>query len=149
MCATLFFFPLFFIMTLYLSIFIYLHKRVTNANASGKNESQTNKLSKAKATVLKTLMFLTVLFFLCWVWNTCFILLFTLAVQIPTTGSFYNFSVFLLNINFCVNPFCYAIQYFVSPVFNWKFFTNELTIKSFSYPRVKAILGKIWQHVKL
>ena len=107
-CVVLFFFPLFFIMSLYLSIFIYLHRKTD----IGENSSrQSDKLTKAKVNVLKTLICLTVLFFLCWIWNISFVFLYGIGVRIPTTSPFYNFSVFMLNINCCVNPFCYAVQY--------------------------------------
>ena len=74
-CTLLFFLPLLLIMSLYLSIFIYLRKK-TNVNGTTESRSnQTNKHTKAKANVLKTLVLLTALFFLCWVWNTVFIFL--------------------------------------------------------------------------
>ena len=110
-CTLLFFLPLLFIMSLYLSIFIYLRKKTNVNEATESRSNQTNKLTKAKANVLKTLVLLTALFFLCWVWNTGFIFLFSIGAKIPTTSLFYNFSVFMMNINCCVNPFCYAVQY--------------------------------------
>ena len=110
-CTLLFFLPLLFIMSLYLSIFIYLRKKTNVSETTESRSNQTNKLTKAKANVLKTLVLLTALFFLCWVWNTVFIFLFSIGVKISTTGPFYNFSVFMMNINCCVNPFCYAVQY--------------------------------------
>ena len=110
-CVLLFFFPLIFIMTLYLSIFIAL-RRKTQKNITGESsDNRSNKISQAKTNVLKTLTFLTVLFFLCWVWNITFFFLFTLGVNVPTSGPFYNFSIFMVNVNCCVNPFCYALQY--------------------------------------
>ena len=107
-CVVLFFFPLIFIMSLYLFIFLYLHRKT---DVGENNSKQSNKLTKAKVNVLKTLVCLTVLFFLCWIWNISFIFLYGIGVRIATTGPFYNFSVFMLNINCCVNPFCYAVQY--------------------------------------
>ena len=95
-------------MSLYLSIFVYLHRKTD----IGQNSSrQSDKLTKAKVNVLKTLICLTILFFLCWIWNISFVFLYAIGVRIPTTGPFNNFSVFMLNINCCVNPFCYAVQY--------------------------------------
>ena len=110
-CILLFFFPLVFIMILYLSIFITLRRKTQKSSTGESSDNRSNKFSQAKKNVLKTLIFLTVLFFLCWVWNITAFFLFTLGVDVPTSGPFYNFSIFMVNINCCVNPFCYALQY--------------------------------------
>ena len=68
-------------------------------------------MDRAKDNVFKTLLFLSACFFLCYVWNISFFLLFSLGVPLSTTTPFYNFSVFMVNINCCINPFCYAVQY--------------------------------------
>ena len=108
-CIVHFFFPLLFILSLYLSIFVLLRKKAGGIGEGPGNQSE--KLTTAKWNVLKTLVFLTVLFFLCWVWNISIFLLVTLGVKISLTSPFYNFSVFMTNVNCCVNPFCYALQY--------------------------------------
>ena len=108
-CVVYFFFPLLFILSLYLSIFLLLHSKAGGIGEASTGQSE--KLTAAKWNVLKTLVFLTVLFFLCWVWNICIFLLVTLGVKISLTSVFYNFSVFMTEVNCCVNPFCYALQY--------------------------------------
>ena len=106
-----FFIPFIFILILYLSIFIQLRKRASKGPLGEGNKNQTNVLDKAKDNVFKTILFLSTCFFLCYVWNISFFLLFSLGVSLSTTTPFYNFSVFMININCCVNPFCYAVQY--------------------------------------
>ena len=108
-CIVHFFFPLLFILSLYVSIFIYLRNKAGEIGEGPGNQSE--KLTTAKWNVLKTLVFLTVLFFLCWVWNISIFLLVTVGVKISLTSPFYNFSVFMTNVNCCINPFCYALQY--------------------------------------
>ena len=107
----LFFFPLIFIMSLYLSIFITLRKKSLKGKGNEMSDKQSNNLTQATRNVLKTLIFLTILFFLCWVWNITFFFLYTIGLYVQTSGPFYNFSVFMVNVNCCVNPFCYALQY--------------------------------------
>ena len=110
-CGLYFFIPFIFILILYLSIFIQLRKRASEGPLGEGNKNQTNVMDKAKDNVFKTILFLSTCFFLCHVWNTSFFLLFSLGVPLSTTTPFYNFSVFMVNINCCVNPFCYAVQY--------------------------------------
>ena len=106
-----FFFPLIFISTLYISIFIHLRKMASSGSLTEGSNKQTKVMDRAKDNVFKTLLFLSACFFLCYVWNISFFLLFSLGVPLSTTTPFYNFSVFMVNINCCINPFCYAVQY--------------------------------------
>ena len=107
-CIVTFFFPFFFILSLYFSIFISLRKR---AKDGGGTNQAMGTLTKAKENVFKTLVFVTVVFFLCWIWNISFYFLFSVGVRLNTTAPYYNFSVFMTTINCCINPFCYAVQY--------------------------------------
>ena len=110
-CGLYFFIPFIFILILYLSIFIQLRKRASEGPLGEGNKKQTNVMDKAKDNVFKTILFLSTCSFLCHVWNSSFFLLFSFGVPLSTTTLFYNFSVFMVNINCCVNPFCYAVQY--------------------------------------
>ena len=110
-CCLYLIFPVILISLLYLSIFIKLRKTVANRPTISNSNNQSHKLSAASINVLKTLIFLTFLYFLCWIWNPSFFLLVTLGVPLSFTSPFYSFSVFMTNINCCVNPFCYALQY--------------------------------------
>ena len=110
-CDLYFFIPFIFILVLYLSIFIQLRKRASEGPLVERNKNQTNVMDKAKDNVFKTILFLSTCSFLCHVWNTSFFLLFSLGIPLSTTTPFYNFSVFVVNINCCVNPSCYAVQY--------------------------------------
>ena len=105
-CIVAFFFPVIFILGLYMSIFHSLRKRATKGKLG-----HSDLMNKATTNVLKTSIFVTTCFFLCWVWNLSFFFLFSLGVSLSTTGIFYNFSVFMINLNCCINPFCYAVQY--------------------------------------
>ena len=110
-CLLYLIFPLILTLVLYLSIFISLRRKALVGRLSENNDKMSSKLTTATWNVFKTLIFLTVLFFLCWVWNVSFFLLVTLGVPLSFTSPFYSFSVFMTNVNCCVNPFCYAIQY--------------------------------------
>ncbi len=111
-CVLYFIFPITLISILYLWIFFYLKRKATTGSVGeNPNNNQTNKLTQAKENILKTLVILTVLFFLCWVWNIIFFLLVTFGVPLVPSGPFYDFSVYMTNVNCCVNPMCYAVQY--------------------------------------
>ena len=107
-CIVTFFFPFFFILSLYFSIFISLRRR---ASKGGGTTQGSGTMTKAKENVFKTLVIVTVVFFLCWIWNVSFYFLFSVGVRLDTTAKNYNFSVFMTTINCCINPFWYAAQY--------------------------------------
>ena len=110
--ASLYFFiPFSLILLLYISIMIQLRRIATKGPLGENNQGQMKVMDKAKDNVLKTILFLSTCFFLCYVWNITFFLLLSLGVPLSTTTPLYNFSVFMININCCINPFCYAVQY--------------------------------------
>ncbi len=110
-CVVYFIFPLTLISILYLWIYLYLRKKASRGSVGENSSKQADKLSQAKDNVLRTLIFLSLLFFICWVWNICFFLAVTFGAPLSPTGAFYDFSVYMTNVNCCVNPFCYALQY--------------------------------------
>ena len=100
-----FFFPFLFILSLYLSIFLHLRKMASQNHLSEGQSNQMNTMDRAKTNILKTLVLLSSCFFLCWGWNVTLFLLFTLGVPLSFDTPFYNFSVFMININCCEIPF--------------------------------------------
>ncbi len=106
-CAVYLFIPLLLTLSLYLSIFVHLKRRASTWGS----QDQSETMNKATTNVLKTLVLLTACFFLCWVWNITNFFLYNIGIRVSFTSPFYNFTVFMLNISCCVNPFCYAVQY--------------------------------------
>ena len=103
--------PLLIILALYMSIFWKLQKRITKGPFSEGNQKQTDIMNRAKTNVLKTSVFVTTCFFLCWIWNVVWFFLFSVGVPLSTNTPFYSFTFFMFNLNCCINPFCYAVQY--------------------------------------
>ena len=58
-----FFFPLIFILTLYISIFLYFRKMASSGSLTEGNNKQAKVMDKAKDNVFKTLLFLSTCFF--------------------------------------------------------------------------------------
>ena len=110
-CCLYFFVPLILIVSLYISIFLNLRKRINKGPLSESNDKVSAIMNKATTNVLKTSIFVTACFFLCWIWNVCWFFLFSIGVPLVANTPFYNFTSFMRNINCCVNPFCYAVQY--------------------------------------
>ena len=106
-----FFFPFLFISALYLLIFLHLRKLASQKSLSEGQGDKMNTMNKAKTNVLKTLLLLSSWFFLCWCWIIFMLFIYALGVPVNFDSDFYNFSVFMTNINCCINPFCYAVQY--------------------------------------
>ena len=110
-CVVNFILPLILIVSLYISIFLTLNKRVTKNPLSEGNIQQSDIMNKVKINVLKTFIFVTTCFFLCWIWNDSWYFLFSIGVPVSTNNSYYHFSVYMMDINCCINPFCYPVQY--------------------------------------
>ncbi len=106
-----FLFPILCISLLYISIFVTLRKRSDSEHLGEGNRPVSRIMHQATMNALKTLIMVTALFFLCWVWNMTLLFLFTSGVNLSGVGVFYNFSVIMTTVNCCVNPFCYAVQY--------------------------------------
>ena len=106
-----FFFPFLFISTLYMLIFIHLRKLASQKSLNEGQNAKVNTMNKAKTNVLKTLFLLSSCFFLCWCWIIFMLFIYAVGVPVNFDSDFYNFSVFMTNINCCVNPFCYSVQY--------------------------------------
>ncbi len=107
-CALELFIPLFIVAFLYITIFVSLRRR---ASSWRQKSDQSEKMNQTTVNVLKTMVLLTGVFFLCWVWLIVYIFLNGIGVRVSFRTPFYNFTVFMANINCCVNPFCYAVQY--------------------------------------
>ena len=58
-CIVVFFFPLIFILSLYKSIFHFLHEQATKGKLGQGNENQSDLMNKAITNVLKTSIFVT------------------------------------------------------------------------------------------
>ena len=90
-CILYLIFPLIFILGLYISIFLMLRKRASAGKLGEGNERQSNVMDKAKANVLKTSIFLTTCYFLCWTWNLSFVFLLGIGITISTSVHFIIF----------------------------------------------------------
>ena len=110
-CTLYLFLPLTVILCLYVSIFLKLRNRASQGSLSEGNQKQADIMNEAKINVLKTSIILITCLFFCWIWNISWYLLFSVGVPFSTMTPFYNFSVFMMNLNCCINPFCYAVQY--------------------------------------
>ena len=69
-------------------------------------------MERARKNVLKTLIIVVCSFVFCWSWNQIYFLIFNLGGgSIDFTGAFYNFTVVMVFMNCCINPFIYVAKY--------------------------------------
>ena len=66
---------------------------------------------RASRNVFKTLITVCALFVLCWSCNELYYFQYLLGGSINFSGIFYNFTVFAIFANCCVNPIVYTVQY--------------------------------------
>lgn len=106
-----FFLPLGIMVVAYTRMAIALQTKVHPATTDNQNNKQEIQKRRARRNVIKTLVLVAVCFFLCWVWNQVFFLLFNLGYPSNFTTIFYNFTVYSAFISCCINPFVYTAQY--------------------------------------
>lgn len=85
--------------------------RASNSNVTSSTNQFAQQAIKARNKVFKVLLMMTVCFFLCWVWNSVYFLLFNLGVSVPLQGVFYHFTVIAVYVNCFTNPFVYMFRY--------------------------------------
>ena len=73
--------------------------------------SRVETMGRVSRNLLKTLILVSVGFFLCWVWNQVFFLLFNTGYPIEYGSPFYHFTVYAAFLNSCLNPGIYIAQY--------------------------------------
>ena len=78
------------------------------ATGSGGGDSRMNR---AQRNLMKTVALVTAFFVVCWSCNQFFFLLAKSGYSVDWSGTFYHFSVIMVFLNCCVNPFVYILKY--------------------------------------
>ena len=68
-------------------------------------------MSKAAGNVIKTMLTISIVFVLCWLANTIYVILYTAGADIRLSGPTYSATVYAVFGNAIVNPFIYSVQY--------------------------------------
>ncbi len=101
--------PVLIMILCYIVIIYVLMQRNKVGSSSNTSSSGQEKIGK---NVFKTLALVSLTFIICWAPNTIVFALFVTKLNIKIiTTPFYHFTVYLVFINCCLNPFIYAAQY--------------------------------------
>lgn len=109
-----YFVPLFLLVFFYAKMTLVLHRRVEPTQETAKQgEAKRNEtMARARTNVIKTLVLVGVLFIICWTLNIFNLLLSFLGYPYVNFDSdYYNFTVYLVFLNCCVNPIIYILKY--------------------------------------
>ncbi len=107
--SVLFFLPALIMIFCYIVIIYVLMQRNEVGSSSNTSSSGQEKIEK---NVFKTLALVSLTFVICWAPNTIVYALFVAKVNVKIiTTPFYHFTVYLVFLNCCLNPFIYAAQY--------------------------------------
>ena len=115
-CAILltFFIPLALLVFFYGSVLFVVRQRTqvfqrhyTNEDMSTVHEA---KAHRAQMNILSTMIIVSVAFAVCWFPNHIFYLFLIIQYNVPNNDAFYSFSVSLIFLNICPNPFIYATK---------------------------------------
>ena len=103
--------PLLIMIVCYIRIFLVFTGRRQATGSDARVSKVENDRIKARENVLKTLVTVCVAFFLCWVSNQVYFLLFNIGIGLTMSNPFYPFSVATAQINCAINPLIYAAKY--------------------------------------
>ena len=109
-----YFVPLFSLIFCYTRMAVVLHRRVEpSQDTANQGEVRRNKtMARARGNVIKTLVLVGVLYCVCWTPNKFYLLLNFFGYPYANlSGDFYNFTVYMVFLNCCVNPVIYILKY--------------------------------------
>ncbi|CAH1782534.1 unnamed protein product [Owenia fusiformis] len=92
----------------YIRIAMEIYRQAKMTDASSHRDTQ---MSKAKINVIRTLLLVSVCFFICWITNGTYYLLYSLGVLLNFESPVYKPSVIASYANCCINPFIYVFSY--------------------------------------
>jgi hypothetical protein len=108
--VTILLIPVSIIVYAYTKILIFLRKHERNMNNFSVKE-RDEKAKRARNNILKNLFIVSVCFILCWIPNTVYFVYFFMGMQLSFTSPLYHMTNMAVNINCCINPIIYSIQF--------------------------------------
>ena len=111
-----YFIPLGAMMICYYQMIAMIRKKPFGSEEGGDKENKVKsqrdeKMARASRNILKTLILVCAAFATCWVNNQVYFLMFNLGYPVDFNGTYFHFTVIMVFLNCCINPFIYALQY--------------------------------------
>ena len=109
--------PLILLIFFYTRMFIVLRRNIKTDRIGGFRGQAVQRrfvdtMGNARKNILKTLSIVAFFFAFCWSWNQTYFLMFNLGSElVDFTSPFYNFTVVMVYLNCCLNPFIYIAKY--------------------------------------
>lgn len=123
--------PLIIITFTYTSLAIIFSRRNSNVHPLQNNQIVNN--TRIRKNSIKTFALVAFAFIFCWFWNQTYFLGFQFNLIKKLDGDYYQFTVFMVFVNCCVNPFIYTFRYDkfkkeLHRYFIFKLFFNRLNL---------------------
>lgn len=108
-----------FLLPLAVMAYYYIHMiavlrgktRVAPMHTAAAGNAHSAKSSKAQRKILKMLLLISFCFVLCWSWNEILVALMSFGYSVELAGPFFEFTVIMVFLNCCCNPFIYAFKH--------------------------------------
>jgi hypothetical protein len=84
---------------------------VTNNSITVPTIHPSNSLARAQRNLTKTVVLVSVGFVFCWSWSQWFYTLYAAGMSVKFTEGYYDFSIVMISLHCCINPFIYIINY--------------------------------------
>ena len=109
--------PLFILVYCYGRI-VWILTRKIDSNLDNKERNTTTtesvlskRFSAARNNTIKTFLLVSVCFFVCWVFDEVYYLMFNLGFDADCNGNYFKFCIIMVFLNCTVNPFVYLFKY--------------------------------------
>ena len=109
-----YFIPLFLITFAYTRIILVLRRGLKMLKSTGNDATsdiREQRMLTASQNVIKTLLIVSVSFVACWSPNQIYYTMYNCGFEADFNSTFYHFTVVVVFINCCVNPFIYSLKY--------------------------------------
>jgi hypothetical protein len=105
--------PILIITFAYIHIAVTLHMSIIHKNTSENpaHDNRDNHMKRARLNVIKMLLMVAISFIMCWSPNQVIFAMYNSGIDIDFNGSFYHFTVIMVFLNCCINPFIYAFRF--------------------------------------
>jgi hypothetical protein len=99
-----------------LSVLVFCFSQIIRSLGSNRvapsigTEATEATRKRSRKNAIKTLVYMSMMFVFCWIWNQVYFLLLNLGVDLDFAHPFYHFTVISVTSNCAVNPFIYLVQ---------------------------------------
>ena len=103
--------PLLIMVFCYVKIMMVLKSRSNKVNTTVSSQVKNDNITRVNSNVFKTVVTVTICFFICWTPSRCLYFMFNLGYDVDLSSWYCHLVIIISYVNSCCNPFVYVAQY--------------------------------------